>query len=320
MSVKVHGEPGHAVVSAFEQDVNAATNYVSRDPVRQAFQQQQHSSGASTSGRPPQPHQHQQSPTDFAAPASFETIQSRALRQLVHHTGINATYHRATERFAPAKLHAAAAVLQRMLQQNASTKASGLHIVAAGSSAAAELACLSHFVPRLACSALQLTVPYNTYGPEAAAVTAGVASVVTSLKHNNHISHLSINIQQLDYLRILQQGGVGTAQLQSLWGHVLAALRHAYQLNQTLREVTLDSPPGLLRPEDIALLQQALAASAQDQRANVLLCTHQRVGADSPLSLLPRDVLARIVEFAAPKTPGRLILSVPEWLPMDAVP
>lgn len=45
--------------------------------------------------------------------------------------------------------------------------------------------------------------------------------------------------------------------LQALWGHVLAALRHAYESNHTLRGVAIEAPPGLLRPEDVALLQVA---------------------------------------------------------------
>lgn len=168
-SVSLHGSPGHAVVSVFEEPPAAAVAgeqasrsgaagraYVSRDPLlvqAAAAAARRRSAGeASTSGRPAQ------GAESAMVKETLETIQRRALRQLVHHTGINATYHRASERFALPRLQRAWAAVRRALAPPPAAHNDGLHFVAAGGNAAAELACLAHGVPGLDCASLQLTV------------------------------------------------------------------------------------------------------------------------------------------------------------------
>lgn len=53
-------------------------------------------------------------------------------------------------------------------------------------------------------------------------MSAGVAAVAAGLRRNVSLTRLRLCFQQQDLVRVMQQGGVGTAPLQ-VWPHVLAS-------------------------------------------------------------------------------------------------
>jgi hypothetical protein len=89
---------------------------------------------------------------------------------------------------------------------------------------------------------------------------------------------------------------------------VLAALHAALPRLPSLRTLCLAAPPGVLPPGPLHALSAALAAAPAAARAAVLGGCHARAGRDSPLRGLPAEVLARILDLAAPKDPPHLEL------------
>lgn len=89
---------------------------------------------------------------------------------------------------------------------------------------------------------------------------------------------------------------------------------HHHQFNCSLQELTLAAFPGQLAPDDLATLQTALTAGRQKLRSTVLLGTHAVVGAGSPLLLLPKEVVCRVLELAVPRQPCVLRLELPRQM------
>jgi hypothetical protein len=132
-SVELHGEPGHEVVSMFENlpARYSSTNYRGQDPLyrragssssaaaalsagglNQPHQQQQHAHGSAGTSR--QQQQGRGAPRNSSSAGasssssqpglSLESLRQLALRELAHHAGVGPVYQRASERFSPAEL------------------------------------------------------------------------------------------------------------------------------------------------------------------------------------------------------------------------
>jgi hypothetical protein len=89
------------------------------------------------------------------------------------------------------------------------------------------------------------------------------------------------------------------------------------QVNACLRTLTLEAPPAALEPLQLQLLQASMQQAPAALRCALAACLHARAGAQSPLRLLPLDVLQRILALAVPTRPPRQ-LDVRLKQPIDA--
>ncbi|KXZ44248.1 hypothetical protein GPECTOR_70g479 [Gonium pectorale] len=194
----------------------------------------------------------------------------------------------------------------------------------------AELMLLSiHPIITGAGPALLLEIPFKAYGREAAATTTALCVLLAALRRPAgsgggeaaDLEWLGLRFAPGEYLQVLSQGGATRlAPLHPLWGHVVAGLAQLVQARPSLRELHLSAPPGLLTPSALERLQRAAAdpAPRSSRRMAVLMGGHRRLGASSPLRLLPTEVLELIMDAAIPRAPTRLVLGVQAWMPGGA--
>eukprot|EP00775_Hariotina_reticulata_P001580 gene1580-biopygen2957 len=249
----------------------------------------------------------------------------------------------------------------------------------------ADIACLSLQLPQ-ALHSLHLTVPYQTFGPAAAATSAAVAVFLSSLQRHQHLQQLHLAFHSSDYGAVLCQGGTGLSRLPELWRHSVRALTAAMQVRQHcvgdlhylwhhlchlalsrlsrgpvgplgtvssghwsratsacratqleavawlqgggggggggggvspggvncgLSELVLVAYPGQLPAEELAALQEVMAAARRRLRLAVLMGTHPRLGADSPILRLPHEVMRMLLNAAVPAIGCVLQLQLP---------
>lgn len=216
------------MVSTFETPEHPSPDLISRDPVVHAAQQRASSQcEASTSRRAASsaaPHNQHRPITGH-----LESLQQLILRELATCVGLGPTYRTAASRFTIPLLQAAWKLLITHLDNST---ASNLTVIEHSVFNAAEIACLSVLLRHSAMlTHLPLTVPYNTYGAEAVAVSAACSLLAASLSENVALTELTISFSRRDFARILAQGGRGTAQVSLLWGHVLAAFKAALKVS-----------------------------------------------------------------------------------------
>ncbi|KAF6253072.1 hypothetical protein COO60DRAFT_468899 [Scenedesmus sp. NREL 46B-D3] len=181
----------------------------------------------------------------------------------------------------------------------------------------AQVVCLAGLLPQCV-TALVLIVPYQSYGPAAAATCAAVACFCSSMAHHHSLRELRLAFSSAEYHAILQQGGASLLRLPELWGKVLRALSESMQVNCGLRRLVLASFPCQFPPEALHALQTSLATSRPRLRAALLAATHPRLGAGSPLSRLPRELLAALLQRAVPCEGCSLHLELPQGLAGDS--
>ena len=122
LSYRVHGEPGHAVVSVFEDPISLqkSGNYITNDPavVHSSQQQQQqaqrrtsHNEASTSSTAPSQGGRHSiqramkahdtnlDRTTSSRSGSSLQYLQQQLLKQLANQAGLGTLYHRASARF-----------------------------------------------------------------------------------------------------------------------------------------------------------------------------------------------------------------------------
>ncbi|WIA12531.1 hypothetical protein OEZ85_006192 [Tetradesmus obliquus] len=173
--------------------------------------------------------------------------------------------------------------------------------------------------PGMPCvTALAVTVPYQSYGPAAAATCAAMACFCCSMSRHHNLRALRLAFSSDQYSAILRQGGASLARLPELWGKVLGALSDAMQVNCRLQRLALAAFPCQFPPEALAALQTSLAASRPRLRAVVLAASHPRLGAASPLARLPRELLAALLARAVPREGCSLALELPQGLAGDS--
>jgi len=73
-------------------------------------------------------------------------------------------------------------------------------------------------------------VPYQSYGPAAAATCAAMACFCCSMSRHHNLLALRLAFSSDQYSAILRQGGASLARLPELWGKVLGALSDAMQV------------------------------------------------------------------------------------------
>jgi hypothetical protein len=92
----------------------------------------------------------------------------------------------------------------------------------------------------------------------------------------------------------------------------------AAQVNCGLQRLVLASFPCQFPPEALAALQTSLASSRPRLRTAVLAATHPRLGAACPLTKLPHELLAALLERAVPREGCSLHLELPQGLAGDS--
>jgi hypothetical protein len=75
-------------------------------------------------------------------------------------------------------------------------------------------------------------VPYQTFGPSAAATSAAVASYLSSLSTNSQLSHLTLVFGSVPYNSLLaQNSGCFIKANRQLWEPVMRTLRDAVEVS-----------------------------------------------------------------------------------------
>jgi hypothetical protein len=265
---------------------------------------------------------------------TLRCLQRRLRRLLADTVGARGALHdRALERFALSKLHTAWAGLSRVMQQQQqehqqkqqqqqqrTDKALSPELLlldlmtpANNSNAAAMVACLGELLPEhTVCLHLQL--PYHTYGPAAAAMSVAVAAFVGCLAKQHTLAQLELSFHSDDYGSVVRQGGVGLDRLPQLWGRAAAALHAALSVNSGLRLLVLRAYPGMFSADDVARVASCRAIAAPARRLALLAGTHARLGSGSPVRMLPREVLARVLDVAVPLAPLELRWQLPRHI------
>ncbi|KAF8067107.1 hypothetical protein HT031_002154 [Scenedesmus sp. PABB004] len=308
-SVRVCGEPGHAVVSAFEALDAPPPRYRGRDEVllRRA---------SASRGR--------QGSADGREQPELLALQQEACKHLASVVGVGGgVYSRASGRFTLQALQEAAAALAAELervqqQQQAQQQQQQPLRLELSLQEPAQVACLAQLLPARA-AALRLTVPYQSYGPSAAATSAAVACFAASLARRHDLAALTLEFDCADHGRLVQQGGTGLERLPQLWGHVVApVLSTALQVNSGLSSLTLAAFPGQFPPDVVSQLLACVATCRARRRLAVLLGTHSRAGAASPLRGVPVEVLGRVLAESVPPGSCTVALELPRRLAGDS--
>ncbi|KAF8054609.1 hypothetical protein HT031_006967 [Scenedesmus sp. PABB004] len=265
-SVRVCGEPGHAVVSAFEALDAPPPRYRGRDEVllRRA---------SASRGR--------QGSADGREQPELLALQQEACKHLASVVGVGGgVYSRASGRFTLQALQEAAAALAAELervqqQQQAQQQQQQPLRLELSLQEPAQVACLAQLLP---------------------ARGGGAAPD-----------------------RLVQQGGTGLERLPQLWGHVVApVLSTALQVNSGLSSLTLAAFPGQFPPDVVSQLLACVATCRARRRLAVLLGTHSRAGAASPLRGVPVEVLGRVLAESVPPGSCTVALELPRRLAGDS--
>eukprot|EP00887_Chlorella_sp_A99_P003415 scaffold7.g3415.t1 len=317
LSLRVHGERGRLVLSAFES---------APSPTEPTHRLVGRAAGA-FAGLPQQP---QQGGGDglhvVALPAeqraALAALRTAALGQLLSMFGHSNVYHAAAAEFQPDRVLEASASLAPSSAAAASggPAAGGVTtLVAASGSALAATAWLLQRQEGQACAHVPISTlrllccsPHESAAnPHAVAVQrstaqqaamfAGLALVFQELRRSTALQALRLELPQADASLPLEQA----------WSHALLSLKAAIEQNAALRSVELHLPSaipggGSLRGaarRALPGLRDAAAAAAVPARAHVLLALHPRAGRCSLLQLLPLPLVQQVLDLAAPLQP-----------------
>ncbi|GLC63403.1 hypothetical protein PLESTF_000032600 [Pleodorina starrii] len=187
---------------------------------------------------------------------------------------------------------------------------------------------------------LYLEVPFKPHGREAAAYATAMGVLLAALRRERGrnggssgsggeprggrwtgLEAFGLRFSREDYLQVLAQGGASRlAPLESLWQLAPALVQLMQACTGCLRELRLCCPPGLLGAEQVESLQRAAVDPRlrNQRRLAVLMGSHARLGAASPLHSLPREVVEVLLDLALPRSPHKLVLGLRKWMPGSA--
>ncbi|KAG2442310.1 hypothetical protein HXX76_002396 [Chlamydomonas incerta] len=117
------------------------------------------------------------------------------------------------------------------------------------------------------------------------------------------LESVALSLAAGEYMQVVAQSGPQRlGHLVPLWGHVLGGLAALAAARPGLAEVVLAWPPGVVAAAALERLQRAAAdpGPTRARRLAVLMGAHPRLGADSPLRLLPAEVLELVLRDALP--------------------
>ncbi|GBF97095.1 hypothetical protein Rsub_10106 [Raphidocelis subcapitata] len=347
---------GGLAVSVFEDwAAPASGRYATKDPLASALRGGGGGSGAGAGGgRGGGPG----GGDEADARAAAEALRARLLREVPAHVGVGADYRRVARRFdADALAAARRRLLGRAAARREEERGGGgggggaagagtgagarlqLHQLAIGggggggdeeaegedpgegaASGVEDIAALAGALEagEIEVEELAVTVPCITAGAHAAALTVALTLLARALRRQPGLLRVRLAVSPEGFAEVLRQGGTGLAGLPPLWARVLDALRGAASALPSLREVSLEAPPGVLPPEPLSRLQAAIARASDGARAAVLAGVHPRAGRDCPLRGLPTEVLACILDAAAPRQPAQLVLRLADPLQLGS--
>ncbi|EFJ41725.1 hypothetical protein VOLCADRAFT_119613 [Volvox carteri f. nagariensis] len=172
---------------------------------------------------------------------------------------------------------------------------------------------------------LLLEVPFKPYGREAAAYATAMCVLLAALRRAGReggggscLESFGVRFSRGEFLQVLAQGGAARmGPLESLWQLAPALVQLVQVCPGWPGELRLCCPPGLLDAGQVEGLQRAAVDPLlrNQRRLAVLMGTHSRLGACSPLRTLPSEVLELVLDKALPRRPCRLVLGVNRWLP-----
>ncbi|KAI3434869.1 hypothetical protein D9Q98_002923 [Chlorella vulgaris] len=309
LSLKVHGERNHLVLSAFESmpgSGEAAHRLVGK-------------AAADFGLEPGRRRQQQEQNRQCAPPAALleaaAGLRREAIKQLLNMFGVGQMYNSAAATF---EERALATCLQHALQPLPHASSSGSCPVTSSSFSAgtgAELAAVAHLASTGRIDAAQLAIllspqPAGAPRSQHAGLAAALPLLLPALSRVCSLVELRLELPVVagaDAARVAQLW-------QQAWQHTLPALRCLLEGSTATRSLRLVLPRCLQAATEAYAPQLAAAAAAAPAavRSQVLLALHPRVGRCSLLQLLPLAVVREVLDLAAPLQPCELHLT---WKP-----